>query len=223
VTEEPPRDASLDSAAAEEGLLETTVSVVTEPVPTLRRLTRRPRIGWAVVVTLVVGALSGVVALVAGPSGTRAGFEVTPAMDQAFRAIGLAFVVLGPVFGLIGLALGAGVLQVSSYLLGGRGGYAGLFTALGFAQVPQVFGIPVGALARLAGGPVLVLSGVVSFGLWLWSVVLAAVAVRENHDFSTGRAVAALLLPVGALVAFVVVIWIALVAFFAAGLRGAAN
>ena len=73
MTAEPTAEARFDSAGAEEGLLETSVSVVTEPVPTLRRLSRRPRVGWAVVVVLVLGALSAVVALVAGPSGATAG------------------------------------------------------------------------------------------------------------------------------------------------------
>jgi hypothetical protein len=219
MTTEPQQAPELDTRA-EEGLLETAVSIVTEPVPTMRRLTHRPRIAWAIVVTVALAVLSGLVGVLAGDAPiTQPGFQPTPEMDQIFRAMGIAFIVLGPLFALAGLALGTGVLQLSSYLLGGRGGYAGLFTGLGFAQVPQVFGVPLTAVARLAGGPGAILSGLLSLGLWIWGVALATVAIRENHDFSTGRALAALLIPFVVLVGLFVLIAIVFVAMFASRLN----
>jgi hypothetical protein len=199
---EPEQEQPRAEEPSEEGLLETTISVLSQPVPTMRRLTRKPRWGWAVIVTVVISVGSSL-AMVAqgGPLvGAQPGFAPPPELEQQLRAVGLVFALVGPVVAVIALAVGAGLVQVSSYLLGGKGGYAGLFTGLGFASLPNALGIPAMLLPRLLGGAGSALAGLVNLGALVWAVVLSVIAVRENHEFSTGRAVAALLIPVAVLV-----------------------
>jgi hypothetical protein len=197
-------------AETEEGPLETAVSVLTRPVPTLRRVTQLAPVGWAIGLVAVLQFLSGIAAGFATPAfeGVRG---PTPEMG-AFSVLALAIVFSSA--GLIGLALGAGILHGIARLLRGTGTYKGLFAGLGFAQVPYVFTIPAQLLV-LAGPGGTILWFLVTFGLFIWSFALATIAVRENHGFSTGRAVATMLIPLAVVIALVVVLVIALVALVA--------
>jgi hypothetical protein len=203
-----------------EGLLETAMSVLSEPVPTLRGLTRDPRIWWAIVVTIAVSLGSGLVtAAQAGTVASPPALGGPPEAARMMQAVGVALAVLSPLFAIVGLAIGTGVLQLSSYLLGGRGSYAGLFTAMGLAQVPYVFGIPAQLLPVALGTLGSVIATLIGVGLAIWVLVLGVVSVRENHDFTTGRAVTAVLIPLGALilVGVVVVILVAVLVASSAG------
>lgn len=198
------------SAETEEGPLETAVSVLTRPVPTMRRVTQLAPVGWAIGLVAVLQFLSGIAAGVATPAfeGLRG-----PSPDMgAFSVVALAIVF--SVAGLIGLALGAAILQGIALLLKGTGTYRGLFAGLGFAQVPYLFSIPAQLLV-VAGPGGAILWFLVAFGLFVWSFALATIAVRENHGFSTGRALAAMLIPLAVAIALVVVLVIALVALVA--------
>jgi hypothetical protein len=199
---EPDQEQPRPEEPSDEGLLETTMSVLSQPVPTMRRLTRNPRVGWALIVTVVIAVGSSLATVAQGGPlmGAQPGFAPPPELEQQLRTMGLVIALAAPVVAVIALAIGAGIVQVSSYLLGGKGSYAGLFTGLGFASIPNVLGIPAMLLPRLLGGAGSALSGLVNLGALVWVLVLSVIAVRENHDFSTGRAVAALLIPVAVLV-----------------------
>jgi hypothetical protein len=222
---EPRQQEGAEETPRGEGLLETAVSVVTQPVPTMRRLTSEPKIWWAVIVTLAIQVASALV-VAAQPTplppvqpglGTPPQFEQ---MEDAFRAFGVAFTILGPLFALVWLALVTGALQLAAYVLGGRGGYAGLFTALGLAQVPQLFGIPAQLLPLVAGTAGRSIAGLIGLVLSIWVLVLGTIAVRENHRFTTGRAVAAVLIPLAVVLSvllFVVVLFAVLIASMLSG------
>ncbi len=176
-----------------EGFLETAVSVISEPVPTMRRLTASPKTWWAVVLVAVLGLLCGLAAaaqVTSTPPDPRldlgAGFTVAvmalaaliaPAALVSFLAIWTAFV------------------HLSSMLLKGRASYAGLLSGFGFATVPFALAIPfqfIGAVAGVAG---IALSYLISLAMAIWSLVLQVIAIRENYGFSTARAVGAFLIP----------------------------
>lgn len=202
---EPPAQ-DVDGSTPDEGLLETAITVFTNPVEVLRRVTSRPRVGWAVAISITLTLLSSVTG--------AAGFESAPpppGMEIPLPPLPVLLVgaaIFGPIFGLIGLAIGTGILQVMSLMLGGKGAYKGLFVGLAFATVPSIVQIPVQVLALVAGPVGQVLAGIVNFGVTIWIIGLAVIAVRENNNFTTGRAVAAVLVPVGVL--FVVVFVLAL-------------
>lgn len=203
----------------EEGLLETAVSVVTQPVSALRMVTEQRKLGWAIIVSLVVSLASSLTSAASPtPFGWGGGTEFPLPVDSStfrvFALVGAA--ILGPLIGLIGLAIAAGIFQIVSMALGGRGTYVGLFSGLAFASVPSIIGAPFNLLPLVIGVGGQVLSGLVGFGLFIWTAVLTVIAIREDHQFSTGRAIAVFLIPVVAIGAFVVLLGVlALVLFFA--------
>ncbi len=200
--EAPPPEPVEPVATNQEGLLETAVSVITEPVSTLKHVTTEANLGWAFAVTAVIGLLSsvaGVAQLRAAPPPETPGFpELTGPLAFAGAIIG------GPIAAVVGLAIGTGVLHLVSLMLSGKGRYRGLFCGLAFASVPNLLQIPF-QLAGIALGPIAqALGGIINFGITIWVVSLAVIAVRENNEgFSTGRAVAVVLIPLA--VVFVLV------------------
>lgn len=206
-----------EPAAAGEGLLETVVSVLTRPVPTLRRLTARPRVGWAVVVTVAIALLTWVAAAAQFRTGPPGAGGLPPELAQLRGAFVVAAVVGGPFISLIGLAVWAAILHGVSLLLRGEGSYPGLFTGLAFANVPSTLTV-IGQLLALAGVAGALLGRLVNLALAAWVLVLGVIAVRENYGFSTGKAIAAWLIPFGILLGLVIVVIIVLfAAFFGAG------
>ena len=191
-----------------DGLFETAVSVITEPVSTLRRVTERRPVGWAVAIVLVLSFAS---AFVQASTFSIPDFSdplTALSLDAPLRvalAIGIAL------FGILGFVIAWVIYQVICIILGGKGPFAGLFTGFAFASVPSLIGIPFGLLGLVLGAAGDVLSGLVQVGLSIWVIVLYGVAIRENNGFSTGRAVAALLIPIAAFVALLVALIVLLV------------
>lgn len=104
-----------------------------------------------------------------------------------------------PVVALIVLYIVAGVAQVMLMIVRGQKyGYDTTTRAVAFAHGPAVFTI-VPYVGPLIGG--------------IWSIVLAIIGLRETHETTTGKAAAAVLLPL-VLLAFLVVILGILIAAF---------
>ena len=92
------------------------------------------------------------------------------------------------------------------------GSYGGLFAGFGFAYLPAVFTVPVTFMALQLDSFAQGLSGFIGFGIAVWTIVLSVFAVQANNNFSTGRAIAAVFIPLAvffvlllALFAFVVI------------------
>ena len=103
--------------------------------------------------------------------------------------------IVAPLIGVPVLAFFTAIFWVMSLILGGRGSYSGLFAGLAFASVPTVFSLP----ANLLVSQFWLLSGIVGLGIFAWTLVLTVFAVQENNNFSTGRAIAAVFIPLGIL------------------------
>jgi hypothetical protein len=220
--EQVPEAQELQERPADEGLLETSVSVVSRPVPTLGRLTSSPKVGWAVVVTLVIAVASSIITAVQPETTVAPQLPSQPGFrtEGMVETLGVVFAILGPLFALGFLAVWTAILLGTSRLLGGRGGYAGLFTGLAFAGVPNVFSVPAQLLPLALGTAGGVLAGLVSFGIGIWVFVLGILAVRENNDFTTGRALAAVLIPIGVLILVGLIFAVVVIAMFASSVSG---
>jgi hypothetical protein len=207
-----------------EGLLEVAVSVVTQPVSTLIMVTQQQKLGWAIIVAVVVSLTSSLTSAASLTSSGLAGganFSV-PVDPYIFRVAALVGAgLLGPLIGLIGLAVVAGIFQLVGLVLGGKGTYVGLFCGLAFASVPSIIGTPFNLLPLVIGVVGEILSGLVSFGLFIWTVVLTVIAIKENHQFSTGRALAVFLIPVAAIGLLIVILGLLLFAFLITTVAGA--
>ncbi len=214
--EQPDTQEDLNQDAREEGLLETAVSVIAQPVSTLRMVTQQRKLGWAIIVLVVVSLASSLTSAASPtPFGLGGGTDFPLPVDPStFRTVALVgAAILGPLMGLIGLAIAAAIFQILSMILGGKGSYVGLFSGLAFASVPSIIGTPFNLLPLAIGVAGQVLSGLVGFGLFIWTVVLTVIAIRENHQFSTGRAVAVFLIPVVAIGLLVVLLGVLVLAF----------
>ncbi|MGH7446749.1 MAG: YIP1 family protein, partial [Longimicrobiales bacterium] len=96
-----------------------------------------------------------------------------------------------PAYLLISLVVAAGVTHLLLKLFGGTHGDYGMTTRVfAYAYSPQILGI-----IPVAG----------TFAGFVWMVVIAIVGVREAHRTTTGRAAAAILVPVAFALAFVAV------------------
>ena len=102
--------------------------------------------------------------------------------------------ILMPIYAVVGLAIGSGILFLLSRVFKGQGTYIQLFRGLGFATAPQALGlIPI--LGGIVGG--------------IWSLILAIRAVKETQQVTDGAAIAIVLIPaaiIGLLVFVLVVI-----------------
>ena len=111
--------------------------------------------------------------------------------DLGWPAILVGFTIIDIVMMVILTA----ICHVVALVLGGKGGYWGLFCGFAFAALPGIFAAPLAVIALL---PVVgaLLFGLGSLGIMVWSIVLIILAVRENYLVSTGRAILILLLPI---------------------------
>ena len=100
--------------------------------------------------------------------------------------IGLIFVVLGAfIIVPIALFVSSGILHLCLLLVGGANeGYQGTFRVVSYSSVTSLFNaIPVvGTIASL------------------WGIVLTVIGLREVHNTSTVKSVAALLIPLGVVI-----------------------
>lgn len=98
---------------------------------------------------------------------------------------------VSPVVLLLSLFLSAGVVHAMLRLFGGAsGGFTLTARVFAFAYSPQVLGV-VPVIGSIAG--------------FVWMVVVAIVGVREAHHTSTGKAAAAILIPLAIGIAFMMI------------------
>jgi hypothetical protein len=198
------------------------IGVITNPVPTLRLIAENRPWVMALLITVGIALLSGIAALLrpSEPVDPAVFQELEPEARQFAEAIvansagagGLFGVILAP----IGLAIGAGILFLVGRMFGGRGEYSSLFSALGFANVPN--GISAALSIPLAfGGVVLApVAALIGFLTFLWVLVLDVIAVRESMSLSTGRAVGTCAVPCVVIFLLICVASIALAGLIAA-------
>ena len=176
------------------GFVSACVGVVINPVPTMRNIVRRRPVGWAFLVIVVVYAAQGIVAQAVVLAGSFDAADFGD-MDWLLASFQVLPFIIAPMVAVPVLAFFAAVFWVMSLILGGRGAYCGLFTGLAFASVPTVFSLPANLLVSQSW----MLPGIVGLGIFAWTVVLTVFAVQENNGFSTGRAIAAVFIPLGIL------------------------
>jgi hypothetical protein len=188
------------------GFLDTAVGVVTAPVQTLRSVVNRQPVVWSLVLLAVINALT-TAAQAASFSG-QAAFGGPALGGGSFALSGPGAVLLGVFVGApVGMAMTAlftAAVLLFARMLRGSGTYRSTFCGLAFATVPQVFTVIVSAAMVPLGFAGDLLGAVLAFGIGIWTVVLSVIAVRHAHRFTTGRAVAAVLLPIAVLVVVVI-------------------
>ena len=152
-------------------------------------LPRPGSLGAAVLYYLSIGIPVAGVQLFWSMLGGGSGDEVVEA-GNALTAWGpLVDFLISPIYLLVSLFLSAGVVHLMLKLFGATGGFGVTARTFAFAYSPQILGI-VPVAGAIAG--------------FIWMVVVAIVGVREAHGTTTGRAAAAILIPLSIALAFVI-------------------
>ena len=192
--------------SSNQSFLETCIGVIFNPVPTMRAIVRRRPIGWALIVIVVIAIAQGITGAASLDPADFDNADWVQGPLQGFSIVG------GPALAIVSVAFITAICWIMSRLLGGKGSYGGLFAGFGFAYLPAVFTVPVTFMALQLDTFAQGFSGFIGFGIAVWTIVLSVFAIQANNNFSTGRAIAALLLPLAiffvlvlALFAFIVI------------------
>ncbi len=171
--------------------------ILFSPVDTMKRFAEKPQIGIALAVFLVASTVS---ALASSPALAQIGISYAGLGVVATVAIGILF-----------LLLGTAAIHLAAEILGGHGRATTLLSLLALASLPEVFAAPL-----LMFGRVLPLAnGVGSLVVSIWVLVLNIIGIKTAYSLSTGRAIAAWILPGIAmmivLILFIIIIGMTLV------------
>ena len=194
-------------------LLENIFGTLFRPASTFRRmLEERTSVITAAIIVLIACICSG-----AGSILTQSVFMSMFAEFPGFEPAGpgfeemvfspIASMTLSVVVGFILWVVITGILHVVAKILGGKGAFTEMLVLMGFAMLPNIFQAPIGLIAIFSGG----LAGAfIAIGLGgilaIWVLILDVLAIREAHKFSTGRAIATLVLPFVVLMVLVFVL-----------------
>lgn len=167
------------------------------PAATFRKISGRPPLGHAFIVFTAVTLISTLITVWVPPVSPEMTPEMPPEMARMMLSITPYVGLLGALLAFLNWFILAGVFQLFSEFLNGRGKALGVFTVLGLAELPQVFSSPVYLLTSLSGQSVLSTFLTISTGLliFIWRLILIVIGLREIHGYSTGRAVITVLAP----------------------------
>ena len=197
--------------SSNQGFLETCIGVIFVPVSTMRTIVHRRPIGWALVIIVAISIAQGIAGAASLDPSDFDDVTWVQGPLQGFSIVG------GPILAIAGVAFFTAICWIMSWILGGRGSYGGLFAGFGFAYLPAVFTVPVTFMALQLDSFGQGLSGMIGFGVAIWTIVLSVFVVQANNNFSTGRAIAALFIPLAVLfvLLFTFILFIVVVIFVA--------
>lgn len=109
---------------------------------------------------------------------------------------------IGAVFAVLFFAIGTALIQWVAKLFGGTGTFDKL--AYAFSSIFVPYSVIASVLTLLSIIPFVgILTGLIGFALWIYSIVLGVLAVKAVDRLDTGKAAGAVLLP-GVVIAFVI-------------------
>lgn len=116
----------------------------------------------------------------------------------ADSAVGIGTIIcgvpVGAVFAVLGFAIGTALIQWVARLFGGTGTFDKL--AYTFSSITVPYSVVAAILALLAMIPYVgILTGLISFGLSIYLIVLEVMAVKAVHRLDTVKAAGSVLLP----------------------------
>jgi hypothetical protein len=166
--------------------VETLVMVLTKPGEAFAVMKREGGLGEPLIYALIGGCLGGIVSLLFSMGLQSVGFFAD--RHDMFGAMGgmgagsAAFIVLIPLFVVIGLFIGSAIVHLCLMIVGGANqSFETTFRVLAFSQ---------GSTGPLQMIPVC--GGLIS---GVWALVCSCIGLARAHDTDTGRAVLAVFLP----------------------------
>lgn len=192
----------------EMSLVDTWIAAFTKPKEeTYARIAAQPSASstkaflWVFLASLLT-SLVGTVASLGGQFDTLRQF-LPPEIARELPAnvgpsIGFGTVIcgapIGAIFAVLFFAIGTGLVQWVAKLFGGTGTFDKL--AYTFSSIAVPYTIVTAVLTLLSIIPFVgILTGLVSFALWIYAIILGVLAVKAVDRLDTGRAAGAVLLP----------------------------
>jgi hypothetical protein len=166
--------------------IETLAMVLTKPDLAFRTMKTEGGLGEPLIYALIGGCVGGIVSLLLSlglqSMGLFAGQRDTFAALAGLGIGSIAFIVLVPVFIVIGLFIGAAIVHLCLMIVGGANkSFETTFRVLAFSH---------GSTGPLQIIPVC--GGLIA---GVWALVINCIGLARAHETSTGRAVLAVLLP----------------------------
>ena len=176
-------------------LLSTYIGLIVRPIHTIQQIVADRPVGLGLLTLLIVAILNGVVSFGLG-FDTAAFDEFT---DEEI-SVGVGFVVIGTILFVAFVAVELGffslVVHLISKLFGGDGAYTGMLAGLMMLSILSVIPVIPGILDALVGetaegdsSPFEAISVIVSLVVFIWTIILGVILIRENYSLSTGMAV----------------------------------
>jgi len=222
---EPKNDAG-ENEVEKKSFFDLLYGVIASPVKTLRYISETKPVLLALVVYAVVywvGTIASIPGTINQLEQMPPGLGGLPLMDP--RTLTLFALIGGPFIALILLTIVTGIYHLIAKLLKGTGEYVGLLSVIGFANFPSLFSAPFALLDLVTAGAetmslshilLALVKGSVSFGILVWTVILTIIGIRENYNFSTGRAVLTYFIPI-IVFGLIILIFAILIAVFVIG------
>ncbi|MGR6837351.1 YIP1 family protein [Syntrophomonas erecta] len=183
-------------------LSDTVYGVLFEPTSTFRQLSADRPYGQALLVYLLVMALS----LFINTGITREIYYTGSWEAQLFKPV------VGTLIALIFLLTISGILSLLSEILYKKGNAGGLVVCLGYATLPGILGPSVQLGAYIAGISWLAVGAPILAGGWV--LILQVVALREALDIKSSQAIILFLLPVVLLLILIVSAFMGIISMF---------
>lgn len=193
------------------GIADLVYGILFNPTATFRQISEEPPLFYGFVIFVTVVVLTSIVSALVPVEIS----EVPPPLADIFVQAKPLLAIVGAIFTLIFWMVQAGVLHLFAELLGGRGRATGVLTALALADIPTVMVIPLQIISYFTTGTFLGSFLTVSSSLimFFWVLALTVIGLREIHQLSTGRAVAALLAPMGMFLLIIIILTIIILGF----------
>ncbi len=192
----PPRE----NESVLDAMADTWKDSVFHPTAFFRRMPREFDFGWVLGYYVVIGVVTAGITLfwqmVLGPTPLQRWWV----QEGAEPGNPVVDFLLSPLWLMLGLYLAAGIVHMFLLLVrGAKHGFGPSVRVFCFSAGPQMFAI-VPWIGPAVGG--------------IWSLVLTVIGLRETHETTTGKALAALLIP---LFLLVILVLLMMMAMFIAG------
>jgi hypothetical protein len=203
-----PNEPIVPGSGPEMSLIDTWMEAFTKPrEETYARIVAQPRANAtnAFLWVFIASLLTSLVSLVASLGGQMETFrqmlppEIANQLPSgADASVGIGTIIcgapVGAVFAVIVFAISTALIQWVAKLFGGIGTFDKL--AYAFSSVVVPYSIVASILALLGIIPYVgILTGLISFALSIYLIVLEVLAVKAVHRLDTGKAIGAVLLP----------------------------
>ncbi|MGB9809787.1 MAG: YIP1 family protein, partial [Caldanaerobacter sp.] len=186
-----------------------------QPKETMADIVRKKPVWQGVLVLILVGLLSSLLAFKLGPFGqvslTEPGLPHTPGFNH-FNNLFFVFIVFASIFiNPILYFVNAAIYHFIAEVLGGEmywkeeneereevilGTGRGLYSAVCFSVLPSIFSALISPIiTKVSGAGGIIISIIVSIGVFVWVAILNIIAIKENYKLSTGNATLVFFLP----------------------------